>query len=242
MYLIVNEHKTFCYTAGKTIDPVKPTVVFVHGVLNDHSVWILQSRYLANHGWNVLAVDLPGHCKSDGEAPASVEDAADFIAALLAAAGVERAALIGHSWGSLIALETASRLKDRISHLVMVGAAFPMKVSSVLLETSLNEPLKALAMINVLSRSTLRTCSKSPKLMRSLGDEKELPERHQSRTIRSHQASVGKRTQKNQSQASRPVRGVLCGAVPAQERLPVAHAARRVSQMAHGAFVLCDLE
>ena len=89
---------------------------------------------------------------------------------------------------------------------------------------------------------SLRTCSKSPKLMRSLGDEKELPERHQSRTIRSHQASVGKRTQKNQSQASRPVRGVLCGAVPAQERLPVAHAARRVSQMAHGAFVLCDLE
>ena len=155
MYLIVNEHKTFCYTAGKTIDPVKPTVVFVHGVLNDHSVWILQSRYLANHGWNVLAVDLPGHCKSDGEAPASVEEAADFIAALLAAAGVERAALIGHSWGSLIALETASRLKDRISHLVMVGAAFPMKVSSALLDTSLNEPLKALAMINVLSRSTL---------------------------------------------------------------------------------------
>ena len=66
-------------------------MVFVHGVLNDHSVWILQSRYLANHGWNVLAVDLPGHCKSDGEAPASVEEAADFIAALLAAAGVERA-------------------------------------------------------------------------------------------------------------------------------------------------------
>ena len=155
MYLIVNEHKTFCYTAGKTIDPAKPTVVFIHGVLNDHSVWILQSRYLANHGWNVLAVDLPGHCKSDGEAPASVEEAADFIAALLAAAGVERAALIGHSWGSLIALETASRLKDRISHLVLVGAAFPMKVSLALLDTSLNEPLKALTMINVLSRSTL---------------------------------------------------------------------------------------
>ena len=155
MYLIVNNHKTFCYTAGKTIDTDKPTVVFVHGVLNDHSVWIMQSRYLANHGWNVLAVDLPGHCKSKGDAPASVERAADFIVDLLAAVGVERAALVGHSWGSLIALETASLLKDRISHLVMVGTAFPMKVSSVLLDTSLNEPMKALAMINVLSRSTL---------------------------------------------------------------------------------------
>ena len=155
MYLTVNSHKTYCYTGGKTLDAAQPTVVFVHGVLNDHSVWILQSRYLANHGWNVLAVDLPGHCKSDGEAPVSVEDAANFVAALLDAAGVERAALIGHSWGSLIALETASRIKDRITHLIMVGTAFPMKVSAALLDASLNDPMNALTMINVLSRSTL---------------------------------------------------------------------------------------
>ncbi len=155
MQLQVNGHTTFCYTAGKTFDAAKPTVVFIHGVLNDHSVWILQSRYLANHGWNVLAVDLPGHCRSAGDAPASVEQAADFIAALLDAAGVPRAALVGHSWGSLIALEAAARLKDRVSHLVLVGTAAPMKVSPALLETSLAEPMKALAMINVFSRSTL---------------------------------------------------------------------------------------
>ena len=135
--------------------PAKPTVVFIHGVLNDHSVWILQSRYLANHGWNVLAVDLPGHCRSEGEAPATVEEAADFVAALLDAAGVQRAALVGHSWGSLIALEAAARLKERVSHLVLVGTAYPMKVSPALLDASLNEPMKALEMINVFSRSTL---------------------------------------------------------------------------------------
>ena len=89
------------------------------------------------------------------EAPASVAQAADFVAALLDAAGVTRAALVGHSWGSLIALETAGRLKDRISHLVLVGTAFPMKVSPALLEASLNEPMKALQMINVFSRATL---------------------------------------------------------------------------------------
>ncbi|MFC5521645.1 alpha/beta fold hydrolase [Polaromonas jejuensis] len=155
MELLVNGHKTYCYTGGKPFEAAKPTVVFIHGVLNDHSVWILQSRYLAHHGWNVLAVDLPGHCRSQGEAPSSVEEAADFIAALLDAAGVSRAALVGHSWGSLIALEAASRLKDRVSHLVLVGTAFPMKVSPALLETALNEPMKALTMINVFSRSTL---------------------------------------------------------------------------------------
>ena len=155
MYLQVNNHKTFCYTAGKTTDPAKPTVVFIHGVLNDHSVWILQSRYMANHGWNVLAIDLPGHCKSDGNAPASVEEAAEFIAALLDAAGIEKAVLVGHSWGSLIALEAASKLGSRITHLVLVGTAFPMKVSPALLESSLNNPMAALKMINVFSRSTL---------------------------------------------------------------------------------------
>lgn len=155
MYLQVNGHSTYCYTGGKAFDAAKPTVVFIHGVINDHSVWILQSRYLAHHGWNVLALDLPGHCKSAGEAPASVEAAADFVAALLDAAGVKHAALVGHSWGSLIALEAAARLKERISHLVLVGIAFPMKVSAALLDTSLNQPMKALEMVNVFSRSTL---------------------------------------------------------------------------------------
>ena len=155
MYLTVNSHKTYCYTGGKAFDAAKPTVVFIHGVLNDHSVWTLQSRYFANHGWNVLAVDLPGHCKSQGDAPSSVEEAANFVVALLDAAGVASAALVGHSWGSLIALEAAAKLKARVSHLVMVGAAYPMKVSAALLDASLNEPMKALQMINVLSRSTL---------------------------------------------------------------------------------------
>ena len=155
MELNVNGQPTYCYTGGKTFDAARPTIVFIHGVLNDHSVWILQSRWLANHGWNVLAVDLPGHCRSAGEAPSSVEEAADFVAALLDAAGVKKAALVGHSWGSLIALEAAARLKERVTHLVLIGIAFPMKVSAALLDTSLSNPMKAIEMINVFSRSTL---------------------------------------------------------------------------------------
>ena len=155
MIINVNGANTYCYTGGKPFDAAKPTVVFIHGVLNDHSVWALQTRYLAHHGWNVLAVDLPGHCKSEGEAPASVEAAADFVAALLDAAGVQKAALVGHSWGALIALEAAAHLKDRVSHLVLVGVAYPMKVSPALIEASLNEPEKGMKMINVFSRSTL---------------------------------------------------------------------------------------
>jgi pimeloyl-ACP methyl ester carboxylesterase len=155
MELLVNGAPTYCYTGGKAFDASQPTVVFIHGVLHDHSVWILQTRYLAHHGFNVLAVDLPGHSRSAGDPPSSVEEAADFVAALLDAAGVGKAALVGHSWGSLIALEAAARLKNRVSHLVLVGTAFPMRVSQVLLDNAQNAPEVAMQMVNVFSRSTL---------------------------------------------------------------------------------------
>jgi pimeloyl-ACP methyl ester carboxylesterase len=155
MELQVNGARTFCYTGGKPFDAAKPTVVFLHGVLNDHSVWILQTRYFAHHGWNVLAPDLPGHCKSGGEPPKSVEEAATFILGLLDAAGVAKAALVGHSFGSLTMLEAAARAPQRVSHLVLVGTAAPMKVSPALLDNSLHAPQKAIDMVNVFSHSML---------------------------------------------------------------------------------------
>ncbi len=145
----------YAYTGGKDFAAAKPTVVFIHGVLNDHSVWILQSRYLAHHGWNVLAIDLPGHGKSGDAPPASVEEASAAIVALLDAAGVKQAALVGHSFGSLIALETAARAPERVRQLVMVGTAFPMRVSPALLEASVSSPMKAIDMVNTFSHSTL---------------------------------------------------------------------------------------
>ena len=155
MELHVESARTFCYTGGKAFDAAKPTVVFIHGVLNDHSVWILQSRWFAHHGWNVLAPDLPGHCKSAGQPPKSVEQGADFVIALLDAAGLEQAALVGHSFGSLIALEAAARAPQRITHLALVGTACPMRVSPALLDASINAPEQAIAMVNAFSHATL---------------------------------------------------------------------------------------
>jgi pimeloyl-ACP methyl ester carboxylesterase len=158
MYITVNSQKIYAYTGGKAFDAAKPTLVFIHGVLNDHSVWILQTRYFAHHGYNVLAVDLPGHGKSEGNCPKSVEEAADFVLTLLQSAGLKEAALIGHSWGSLVALHAASIAPEhglRITHLALVGTAFPMKVSPALLDASLNQPMKAIEMVNTFSHSLL---------------------------------------------------------------------------------------
>ncbi len=159
MLIPLPTHTLYAYTGGKPFNPAQPTAVFIHGVLNDHSVWILQTRYLAHHGWNVLAIDLPGHCKSEGTPAPSVEEAADTIIGLLDAMQIEKAALIGHSWGSLIALEAAARdtktNPGRVSHLVMVGTANPMPVTPALLDLSVSAPFKAIDMVNRFSHSTL---------------------------------------------------------------------------------------
>ena len=155
MHLNVQGAPAYCYTGGRPFDPARPTVVFIHGVLNDHSVWILQTRWFAHHGWNVLAVDLPGQGRSGGEPPRSVEAAADFVLALLDAAGIERAALVGHSFGSLTPLEAAARTPHRVTHLALVGTAFPMRVSPALLESSLERPQEAIRMVNVFSHALM---------------------------------------------------------------------------------------
>jgi len=154
MKLTVEGREAYAYTGGRPFDPALPCVVFLHGALNDHSVWTLPARWFAHHGFGVLALDQPGHGRSPGLPLASVEDIADFVLALLAASGVRQAAFVGHSMGSLIALEAAARAPERATQLVMVGTAYPMKVSDALLNTARDEPLKAIDMVNAFSHST----------------------------------------------------------------------------------------
>jgi pimeloyl-ACP methyl ester carboxylesterase len=147
--------KAYAYTGGKPFDPALPCVVFIHGALHDHSVWTLLARWFAHHGHSVLAVDQPGHGRSGGAPLGSVEALADWLLALLDAAGVAKASLVGHSMGSLIALEAAGRAPAKAEALVMVGTAYPMKVSEALLETARSAPLKAIDTVNVFSHSTM---------------------------------------------------------------------------------------
>src|SRR5688500_15374213 len=128
MQFIVQGYPAFAYTGGRPYSPQPPAVVFIHGAAFDHSVWQWQSRYLAHHGFTVLAADLPGHGRSPGPARTSIGDMADWVAALVEAAGLPEAALVGHSMGSLVALETALRHRARVARLALVGTAAPMAV------------------------------------------------------------------------------------------------------------------
>lgn len=153
MELNIRGLKAYAYTGGKPLDPALPAVVFVHGALHDHCVWVQQSRYLAHHGQAVLALDLPGHGRSHGPA-LGVAEAGQWVVEAIEAAGLGSVALVGHSMGSLISLEAAARLGDRARHLFMVGTAYPMKVSPALLELCQKDVLAAIDLVNSLSISS----------------------------------------------------------------------------------------
>jgi pimeloyl-ACP methyl ester carboxylesterase len=155
MKLSVDGRVAYAYTGGKAFDPALPCVLFVHGALHDHSCWNLLARWAAHHGHGVLAVDLPGHGRSAGPPLADVEAIAGWLLAVLDAAGVQQAALVGHSMGSLAALAAAGRAPARATRLVMMGTAYPMQVSPALLATALADPLQAIDMVNAWSHASL---------------------------------------------------------------------------------------
>lgn len=154
MKLTVDGRAAYAYTGGKPFDAKLPCVVFVHGALHDHSCWNLLARWCAHHGRSVLAPDLPGHSRSAGPPLADVEAIAAWLLALLDAAGVHEAALVGHSMGSLAVLQAAGRAPQRATRLVLMGTAYPMNVSDSLLATALAEPLRAIDMVNAWSYSS----------------------------------------------------------------------------------------
>jgi pimeloyl-ACP methyl ester carboxylesterase len=131
------EGKTgFAYAAAHELDPAKRTLVFVHGAGLDHSWFGLQSRYFGYHGWNVLAVDLPGHGRSEGPPIPSIGAMADWIFKVVDEVSFEKISLVGHSMGSLVALECAARQSDRVERIAMISVAHPMKVSDEFLDAA----------------------------------------------------------------------------------------------------------
>jgi pimeloyl-ACP methyl ester carboxylesterase len=158
----VGDDEIFAYTGSRLPEPGRPSVVFVHGAANDHSVFALQSRYFAYHGRNVYAVDLPGHGRSEGDALPSIEAIADWIGAFVDAVKAEDAVLVGHSLGSLAVLEAAARFPDRISKIVLLGPAVPMAVSDALLEAAKSNDHVAYELINGWSYSAARQLGGNP--------------------------------------------------------------------------------
>jgi len=137
MEFSVQGKRIYAASGGKPFDPSLPAIVFLHGAGMNHTVWALQTRWFAWHGRGVLAVDLPGHGRSEGPALETIDALAEWVFTLLDAAGVKSAALAGHSMGALVALEAAARRPERVRGLALLGCAAEMPVQEGLLKAGL---------------------------------------------------------------------------------------------------------
>jgi pimeloyl-ACP methyl ester carboxylesterase len=136
MELVVARRKAYAYSASHAFDPRRQTIVFVHGAGLDHSSFGLQSRYFGYHGRNVLALDLPGHGRSEGPPLPTIGAMADWLFGVLDAHEISGAGLVGPSMGALVALDAANRSPARVERIACIGVAYPMKVSEAFLEAA----------------------------------------------------------------------------------------------------------
>ena len=143
----------YAFSGEKGLQSTDHPIIFIHGTGMDHTVWTLPTRYFLRKKRNVLSIDLPGHGRSKGPALDSIPKIADWLMNYLDNLGINTFSIVGHSMGSLIALETSALLPTRCLNLVMVGTAFPMQVSEALLNYAKNNDPKAINILTYLGYS-----------------------------------------------------------------------------------------
>ena len=115
-------------------DKKKPSILLMHGSGLSHIVWSLHEQFYASQGFNVLSVDIPGHGNSDGPSLKSIEEISDWIRLLMRTLDILKITIIGHSQGSLVGIDFASRYPDLISKLVLVAGSYKMPVNQDLID------------------------------------------------------------------------------------------------------------
>tara|TARA_B100000287_G_scaffold38565_1_gene35348 strand:- start:1070 stop:1798 length:729 start_codon:yes stop_codon:yes gene_type:complete len=115
-------------------DKKKPSILLMHGSGLSHIVWSLHEQFYASQGFNVLSVDIPGHGNSDGPSLKSIEEISDWIRLLMKTLDILKITIIGHSQGSLVGIDFASRYPDLISKLVLVAGSYKMPVNQDLID------------------------------------------------------------------------------------------------------------
>lgn len=137
---ITLDTKTVRYAnGGCEHDPALPGVVLVHGAGMNRTVFQLQTRYLAHHGYRVAAIDLPGHGGSEGPAIETVPEMGAWLADVIVALDMGPAHVIGHSMGTFIGIEAAAQRPETVASLVLIGTAAAMPVHPELLDAAAND-------------------------------------------------------------------------------------------------------
>jgi pimeloyl-ACP methyl ester carboxylesterase len=106
-----------------------PAVILLHGFPESWLCWRRQIGPLAEAGYRVMAPDQRGYGTS-AKPPHVVDYSLEILAAdvigLIDSAGREKAALVGHDWGGIVAWWVAMRYPDRVQRLAVLNAPHPV--------------------------------------------------------------------------------------------------------------------
>jgi len=116
----------------------RPSLVLIHGAGGSHLSWPADLRRLS--GWNVLALDLPGHGRSTGLGQQSIQHYAGLLVDFLAEVNIHQAILAGHSMGGAIAIQTALDQPTLVTGLGLVSTGAYLGVLPDLLQ-DFSDPL-----------------------------------------------------------------------------------------------------
>jgi pimeloyl-ACP methyl ester carboxylesterase len=105
-------------------------IVLLHGLASNARIWDLVAPGLAQE-WRVIALNQRSHGGSDGpEEGYSFEDVTSDLSLVLDALDVDRAVVVGHSWGANVAVEFAIRYPGRVAGLGMIdGGIFDLSTN-----------------------------------------------------------------------------------------------------------------
>ncbi|GAC1469825.1 MAG: alpha/beta hydrolase [Chloroflexota bacterium] len=105
-----------------------PLVILLHGFPEFWYAWRHQIPALAQNGFRVVALDMRGYNLSDkprGVRAYAADLLAGDVAGIIAACGSERASVVGHDWGGLVAWQFAMRHPQALDRLVIMNAPHP---------------------------------------------------------------------------------------------------------------------
>ena len=144
MIFEVENKKVFSSDIGQTFDQKKHSIILLHGSGQSHVVWSLTDQFLFDQGFNVFALDLPGHGNSEGSSLKSIEDMADWLNKVVQVIGIKDLTILGHSQGCLVALEYANKFSKNIKNLIFVAGSYQIPVNKSLIDLANSGDMESL--------------------------------------------------------------------------------------------------
>lgn len=149
----------------------QPALVMIHGAGGCAQVWQNQIHFL-NHSLNPLALDLPGHGKTDGQGLTSLEEYTHWLAKVIRTLFREPVFLMGHSMGGAIVQDMALMYPNLLSGIILAGTGPILKVAPVFLEglkTGFEETINTIISYAYAKGTDISIINEGAKLMKQAG-------------------------------------------------------------------------